>query len=369
MSTANLSVLSIDGLLERLQSRSKLHAGYPYNLAFDSHRVLPLLKYTLNNLGDAYVEGNYGINTKDFEREIISFFADIYHLEKDDAWGYVTSCGTEGNLYGILMGRELYPDGILYGSADCHYSVVKAARMFRIPFVEIKSQIHGEIDYSSLHEALDKNRDKPAIINVNVGTTITGAVDDISKVVAILSELNISQFHIHVDGALGGMLIPYMQEATPLDFSRYPIGSIAVSGHKFIGSPVPCGVVLARKEKVQSFDIEYLGSTDTTITGSRNGLTPVILWDAIKQRKHLFKEEVLNCRRLAEYFWNKIAESRKFALINPFSTTVVFERPEKFIEKRWQLACYGKIAHIVVMQNHNQAILEQLLQELGVMNT
>ncbi|MEH2321432.1 pyridoxal-dependent decarboxylase [Nostoc sp.] len=195
---------------------------------------------------------------------------------------------------------------------------------------------------------------------------MTGAVDDISKVVAILSELNISQFHIHVDGALGGMLIPYMEEATPLYFSRYPIGSIAVSGHKFIGSPVPCGVVLARKEKVQSFDIEYLGSTDTTITGSRNGLTPVILWDAIKQRKHLFKEEVLNCRRLAEYFWNKIAESRKFALINPFSTTVVFERPEKFIEKRWQLACYGKIAHIVVMQNHNQAILEQLLQELGV---
>ncbi|MEH1767232.1 MAG: hypothetical protein V7L27_10220 [Nostoc sp.] len=29
----------------------------------------------------------------------------------------------------------------------------------------------------------------------------------------------------------------------------------------------------------------------------------------------------------------------------------------------------GKIAHIVVMQNHNQEILEQLLQELGVMNT
>jgi len=74
MSTAKLSVLSIDGLLERLESRSKLHAGYPYNLAFDSHRILPLLKYTLNNLGDAYVEGNYGINTKDFEREIISFF-------------------------------------------------------------------------------------------------------------------------------------------------------------------------------------------------------------------------------------------------------------------------------------------------------
>ncbi|MFN6567410.1 histidine decarboxylase [Dendronalium sp. ChiSLP03b] len=362
------SDLSIDVLLQRLQSRSKLHAGYPYNLAFDYQHILPLLQYTLNNLGDAYVEGNYGINAKDFEREVISFFAGLYHLEKDDTWGYVTSCGTEGNLYGILLGRELYPDGILYGSADCHYSVVKAARMFRIPFVEVKSQSHGEIDYSSLRQALANNRNKPAIINVNVGTTITGAVDDISKIVQILAELNISQFHIHVDGALGGMLIPYMEGATPLDFSQYPIGSIAVSGHKFIGSPIPCGVVLARKQKVQSFDIEYLGSTDTTITGSRNGLTPVILWDAIQQRQHLFKEEVLRCRQLAEYFQNKIAELGHFALLNPFSTTVVFERPEKLIEKRWQLACYGRIAHIVVMQNHNELILKQLLQELDLMS-
>ncbi len=255
------SCLSIDALLERLEQRTKFHAGYPYNLQIDYQKILPLLEYMLNNLGDPYVEGNYGLNTKDFEREVIQFFANLYHLPIDDTWGYITSCGTEGNLYGILLGRELYPNGILYGSQDCHYSVAKAAKMFRIPFVEVQSQNHGEIEYSSLHQALINNRNSPAIINVNVGTTVTGAVDELSKVIQILEELKITNFHIHVDGALGGMLVPFIEGATPIDFCKYPIGSVAVSGHKFIGSPVPCGIVLARKHQVKSSDVEYLGST------------------------------------------------------------------------------------------------------------
>lgn len=39
-------------------------------------------------------------------------------------------------------------------------------------------------------------------------------------------------------------------------------------------------------------------------------------------------------------------------MLNPLSSTVVFERPSDpaFIRK-WQLACEGKIAHVVVMPN------------------
>lgn len=362
------SCLSIDSLKERLEYRKKFHAGYPYNFNFSYQKLLPLLEYMLNNLGDPYVEGNYGLNTKDFECEVIHFFAKLYHLHSDDTWGYITSGGTEGNLYGIFLGRELYPNGVLYGSKDCHYSVAKAAKMFRIPFVEVHSQNHGEIDYSSLRQALVNNRSYPAIINVNVGTTVTGAVDDVSLIVEILEELKITDFHIHVDGALGGMLVPFIDGATPLDFSKYPIGSVAVSGHKFVGSPIPCGIILARKHQVQSSEIEYLGSTDTTITGSRNGLTPVILWDAIQRRQDLFANEVAQCLVNAEYLYNQIVATDRFALLNPFSTTVVFQRPTELIVQRWQLACYEKIAHIVVMQNHTRSVLEQFLQEAKIKN-
>ncbi len=40
----------------------------------------------------------------------------------------------------------------------------------------------GEIDYEDLRAHLKANADKPAILNVNIGTTVKGAVDDLDKV-------------------------------------------------------------------------------------------------------------------------------------------------------------------------------------------
>jgi histidine decarboxylase len=368
MSTSTLSTkLSIKLLLERLRQKTQVHTGYPFNLEFDYQHLIELLQYAVINLGDPFVEGNYGINSKDFEREVIAFFSDLYNLPQEDSWGYVTAGGTEGNLYGLLLARELYPNGILYGSEDSHYSVVKASRMFRLPFVQIRSQSNGEIDYSALYQVLATNRNPPAIINLNVGSTVKGAVDDVGKVVEILEDLKINRFHIHVDGALAGMFVPYMEGATPLDFERYPIGSLAISGHKFIGSPIPCGVVIARKSQVQSFDVEYIGSTDTTIMGSRNGLTPVLLWDAIQRREHVFSQEVRMCRQHAEYLYNRMKDTDPNAFLNDFSTTVVFNRPGKAIEQKWQLATYGNIAHIIVMQNHTKMLIDRFLEEVGIL--
>lgn len=39
--------------------------------------------------------------------------------------------------------------------------------------------------------------------------------------------------------------IPFVKRAPMVTFKK-PIGSISVSGHKFVGSPVPCGVVMTR---------------------------------------------------------------------------------------------------------------------------
>jgi histidine decarboxylase len=38
----------------------------------------------------------------------------------------------------------------------------------------------------------------------------------------------------------------------PLVTFRKPIGSVSVSGHKFIGAPMPCGVVITRQRYVQA---------------------------------------------------------------------------------------------------------------------
>lgn len=68
---------------------------------------------------------------------VLNWFALLWEIE--DYWGYITNCGTEGNLHGILVGRENLPDGVLYASKETHYSVFKAARMYRMDAVQVCS--------------------------------------------------------------------------------------------------------------------------------------------------------------------------------------------------------------------------------------
>jgi histidine decarboxylase len=192
-----------------------------------------------------------------------------------------------------------------------------------------------------------------------------GAVDRIERVVDIVERLNIP-FYIHCDGALGGLLLPFIEDAPKISFKDYPIGSIAVSGHKFIGSPVPCGMVLARSEYVKKIEtsIEYIGSTDTTIMGSRNGLAPLFIWYAINTRRNRFSKEVAACLQNARYLYHRLLQAGSSAMLNDFSNTVVFEKPEKELCHKWQLATQGDLAHVVVMQNFDQDKIDNFLDEL-----
>ena len=65
------------------------------------------------------------------------------------------------------------------------------------------------MDYEHFRTVLAANVKRPAIVNVNCGTTVKGAVDDLDRVLAILQEAGYSEdrFFIHVDGALFGMMV------------------------------------------------------------------------------------------------------------------------------------------------------------------
>jgi histidine decarboxylase len=65
--------------------------------------------------------------------------------------------------------REVFPDGILYASKESHYSIFKAARMYRMEVVKVETLVSGEIDCDDLKSKLKNRKDKPAILNVNIG--------------------------------------------------------------------------------------------------------------------------------------------------------------------------------------------------------
>lgn len=83
---------------------------------------------------------------------------------------------------------------------------------------------------------------------------------------------------------------------------KKPIGSISVSGHKFMGSPVPCGVVITRKSHIMAMasNVEYLNSRDATIMGSRNGHAPIYMWYTLTKKGYAgMRKDVEKCLRNA----------------------------------------------------------------------
>lgn len=353
---------------KKLAERTNHHMGYPYNLDFDFGALEGLNKFSINNLGDPFIESNYGVHSREFEVGVLNWFARLWEIEQEEYWGYITNCGTEGNLHGILVGRENHPDGILYASRETHYSVFKAARMYRMDAEKVDTLESGEIDYEDLKARLAANSARPAIINVNIGTTVKGAVDDLDRVLDILTETGYTEdrFYIHCDGALFGMMMPFIKEAPMVSFKK-PIGSVSVSGHKFVGAPVPCGVTITRMRYVMalSSDVEYLNSRDATIMGSRNGHAPIYLWYTLTLKGYEgIRQDVERCMRNAHILKVMLEQCGIKTMLNDLSNTVVFERPrEEAFVRKWQLACEGDIAHVVVMPNITIDKLEEFVQD------
>ena len=341
----------LDSLLREIDALCRHSVGYPSNQNFDYTALLPFMRYVINNVGDPFHDSNFQSNTHPIECEVINIFADLMHISRDDVWGYVTSGGTEGNMYGLYLGRELYPDGVVYFSQDTHYSVVKIMSVLKMRNIMIRSLDNGEIDYDDLYETIRINRDMPAIMMANIGTTMKGAIDDVCKVRDILSDLAVTRSYLHADAALSGMILPFVDCPEPYGFDA-GFDSVSISGHKMIGSPLPCGVALTRREYVSRIarSIEYVGVLDTTLTGSRNALSPLIMWYAFEQRGlDGFRRVVNRCLETAEYAVTRFNDGGIPAWRNRNSVTVVFPRPSADVVRKWQLAPHGDIAHLIAM--------------------
>ena len=355
----------LDGLLHGVKMLTGQQIGYPVNQDFDYSPLFPFMGYSVNNVGDPFHPSNFWGNTHEIEREVITHFADLLHIAPNDAWGYVTSGGTEGNMYGLYLARELFPNAMFYFSEETHYSVLKNVRVLNARHIMIRRQDNGEIDYDDLYEMIRVNRDAPAVIMANVGTTMRGAVDDIPRLRAILSDLAVTNSYIHADAALSGMILPFVDAPQPYGFDA-GIDSVSVSGHKLIGAPLPCGVVLTRKPYVERVGraIEYVGVEDTTLSGSRSAIAPLMLWYAFARHGNAgFRKIVARMLDTAEYAVGQFNERGIPAWRHQNSVTVVFPKPAPSVFRKWQMAPEGDIAHIITMPHVTRQMVAELVDD------
>lgn len=356
----------LDQLYTYLKNEEKHLSGYPCNCIFDYSELYRFLQFPLNNIGDPFQSSPiWRINSHSFELEVLKFFADILHAPST-FHGYMTSGGTEGNLYGMNIAKSLYPHGCFYVSEAAHYSIFKILHILNFDHKIIPAQDNGEINCDALEKNLQDNK-RPPLLVLNIGTTMKGAMDNVEHIRNILKKLQINQFYLHADAALSGAFLPFIANTPHFDF-KAGIHSIAISGHKFIGSPIPCGIALTDRNYVtgKQFNVEYVHVMDTTITGSRNGITPLFMWYAIKRMgKQGFSDCIQICLANAEYAVKQLQAAGIPAWRNPHSITVLFPRPSDAIIKKWFMAPEKDLAHIITNPHVSRVMIDDICRDLA----
>ncbi|MFY1659408.1 histidine decarboxylase [Micromonospora sp. WMMD1274] len=354
----------LEHLVREADAAAATSIGFPGAVDLDQSDVMARLGTRLwNNIGDP-ADTSGVAHTRVLEQAVIAWVADTLAMPAQDRWGYVTTGGTEGNLSALHAALRHHPTARIFYSAAAHYSIPKIARILGAPGVLIKAHPDGEMDYQHLAEQVQRRRRWPAIVVATVGTTMTEAVDDTGRIRAVLDEHGIGG-HVHVDAALSG--IPLALDGRLHLDDALGIGSIAISGHKFFGLPVPCGVVLVRDSvRTHGGRVAYTATADTTITGSRCGLAAALLWHAIAiHGREGHRWRALQARRLAAYTVDQLTAAGWPAWRHPHAFTVVLPTPPEPVRKKWLLASDGDTSHLICMPGVTRGQIDAFVADIA----
>lgn len=332
-------------------------------------------------IGDPFDEnGHWKTHTKKFEREVVQFFGDLFAFE--EYWGYVTSGGTEGNLQGMYVGRnylrqkystELRKLGkeipMFITSKASHYSLKKNADILMMEIKEIEVNEKDEMDLEDLAKVITQQvpKDCPIVFNVNFGTTMRGAIDDFQSIVSLMDSLGRYNVYYHGDMALYGLIYRLFYPYDELFIDR--MCSFSISGHKMLTVQMPCGIFIGKNQYVDvalsGNRVSYIGCMDRTISGSRNGLLPLLIHAKISQGLDRITADIQACIHNCDYLYEQLASIGVACqrASNP-GIIVYFPELEEQISCKYQLACHDGISHVVCMPHVNKALIDQFVTDI-----
>ena len=219
--------------------------------------------------------------TAEIEQRCIRMLANLFH-----APGETTGARTQGSSEAIMLGalslkwkwrarreaagKDTSRPNLVFGG-DVHVVWEKFCRYFDvepriIPLRPDKYTIGPE----DVEPVVDENTIAVAAV---LGTTFTGHADDIGGINDLLVRLREERgvdVPLHVDGASGGFVWPFLYPDSAWDFRLEQVRSINVSGHKY-GLVYPgIGWLIFRERSDLAEDLvfyeNYLGKTDATFT-------------------------------------------------------------------------------------------------------
>jgi tyrosine decarboxylase / aspartate 1-decarboxylase len=237
----------------------------PHPVALEAFRL-----FHETNLGDP---GHFP-GTRALESEYMDWLLSLTHAPPG-ARGLFVSGGTEANILAVYAARERWRK--IHGDRDrrlniivpaaAHFSFEKARRLTDMELRYAEVDAGHRVRPDAVAALMD---DATALVVGIAGTTEIGALDPIIALADLAHHRGVA---FHVDAALGGFLLPFLEQAghapTQWDFSLEGVTSIAMDPHKMGASLIPGGIFLARDAGLLD---EIAVETPYVTTGHQSGL-------------------------------------------------------------------------------------------------
>jgi len=258
-----------------------LYAGQmlkpPHPVAWLAHALTMLL-----NPNNHAVEGGPASSRMEAEAvaEIAAMFGWSTHL------GHLTGGGTIANLEALWVASKLQDRKTIVASTQAHYTHGRLCSVLGLKFESIACDRFARLDVAELKQRLD--RGDVGTVVVTVGTTATGAIDPLDKVLELRDRYD---FRVHVDAAYGGYFVLAdnldVRARRTFDLLR-EVDSIVIDPHKHGLQPYGCGCVIFRDPSIDRFykhdsPYTYFSSAklhlgEISLECSRAGAHAVGLW-------------------------------------------------------------------------------------------
>ncbi|HSX10077.1 MAG TPA: aminotransferase class V-fold PLP-dependent enzyme [Candidatus Saccharimonadales bacterium] len=239
------------------------------------HKNPFVYQYLFHYLNKNVVDRNGYKSLSHFETTIERYFKRLFDNKNGST--VLTSGSTESILLAFHYAREKARDerkitkpNILI-PRHAHYSLKRCAKMLNIEVRDVNLNDEYTSDIEDVKKKVDENT--ILIAGIMISTEL-GVIDDLVSLDAIAKEYGAG---IHIDGAIGGFIIPYLDTDLKYKFSQLEsLFSMNISCHKFGLSLCGGGILLLRdKQTIQTYtgSIEYLSTgakkmASLTVTGS-----------------------------------------------------------------------------------------------------
>ncbi|WP_031468341.1 glutamate decarboxylase [Sciscionella sediminilitoris] len=339
--------------------------------------------------------------TAELERRCVRIIADLWHAPDPDQ---VMGCSTTGSseacmLAGMALKRRWAKAGGTGRPNLVMGANVQVCWEKFCEYWEVEPRLvpmEGERFHLSAEEALARVDENTIGVVAILGSTFDGSYEPVAEITEALDEYQRrtgTDIPVHVDGASGAMIAPFLDPELEWDFRLPRVASINTSGHKYgLVYPGVGWVVWRDKQALPEelvFNVNYLGGEMPTfaLNFSRPGAEVVAqYYTFVRLGKQGFRAVQQATRNVATELAARIAEFPEFRLITrgdelpvfAFTTAPdveafdVFDVSRRLRERGWLVPAYTfpenrtdlAVLRIVVRNGFTHDLADLLLGDL-----